>query len=234
MISARTMGQDGATLRIQGWDGSMLGARPLGGADPLGFAAGDANLYRYVGNDPTNHTDTTGQADDTTHTIAHYVATGNLEGLQALVGLESGGLTAAQQAALNAGIKAVQAARAAAAAAAAAALAAAQQRLQQIYQQFPATAYKCVEAAKATANVFTNLGQKPIFIKITSPGTGPFFPTPDGQSSFSRNGVHYACQVGGRVYDALTGSAGMTMIEYLQYLNKLGLNPAVSPVAMPK
>ena len=28
--------------------------------DPKGFAAGDTNLYRYVGNDPTNSTDTSG------------------------------------------------------------------------------------------------------------------------------------------------------------------------------
>ena len=31
--------------------------------DPLGFAAGDSNLYRYVGNDPTNHSDPTGLFD---------------------------------------------------------------------------------------------------------------------------------------------------------------------------
>ncbi len=30
--------------------------------DPIGFAAGDANLYRYVGNSPTNRTDPTGFA----------------------------------------------------------------------------------------------------------------------------------------------------------------------------
>jgi hypothetical protein len=33
-------------------------------ADPLGFEAGDANLYRYVGNDPTNATDPTGLKPD--------------------------------------------------------------------------------------------------------------------------------------------------------------------------
>ena len=32
--------------------------------DPLGFAAGDADLYRYVGNAPTNATDPTGLSDD--------------------------------------------------------------------------------------------------------------------------------------------------------------------------
>ncbi|MBX9627998.1 MAG: RHS repeat-associated core domain-containing protein [Gemmataceae bacterium] len=28
--------------------------------DPIGFAAGDANLYRFVGNDPINKTDPSG------------------------------------------------------------------------------------------------------------------------------------------------------------------------------
>src|SRR5205085_3754204 len=32
--------------------------------DPLGFAAGDGNLYRYVGNDPTVRTDPTGMFDN--------------------------------------------------------------------------------------------------------------------------------------------------------------------------
>jgi RHS repeat-associated protein len=36
--------------------------RPLQ-ADPLGFAAGDSNLYRYVGNNPTNATDPSGLAN---------------------------------------------------------------------------------------------------------------------------------------------------------------------------
>ena len=32
--------------------------------DPIGFAAGDSNLYRYVGNSPTNYTDPNGQEAD--------------------------------------------------------------------------------------------------------------------------------------------------------------------------
>jgi hypothetical protein len=36
--------------------------RRLVDASPCGFNAGDTNLYRYVGNDPTNATDPTGQA----------------------------------------------------------------------------------------------------------------------------------------------------------------------------
>lgn len=58
MVSALT--QD----RVRGWDGSSLGIGTLEGADPLGFAAGDTNLYRYVGNSPTDASDPTGLATD--------------------------------------------------------------------------------------------------------------------------------------------------------------------------
>jgi len=60
MVSARTMGRDRVTLRKWGWDGSSPGNGTLAGADPLGFAAGDTNLYRYVHNDPTDFTDPSG------------------------------------------------------------------------------------------------------------------------------------------------------------------------------
>lgn len=63
MASTQTMGRDGVTLRVLGWDGSSLGAGTLGGADPLGFAGGDTNLYRYVHNDPTDRIDPTGLSD---------------------------------------------------------------------------------------------------------------------------------------------------------------------------
>jgi hypothetical protein len=60
MASARVMGRDGATMEVLGSDGSSLRGTSLAGTDPLGFAAGDANLYRYVGNDPASATDPTG------------------------------------------------------------------------------------------------------------------------------------------------------------------------------
>ena len=42
--------------------------------DPAGFSAGDANLYRYVGNDPTNATDPTGMAWGWVSTACTYTA----------------------------------------------------------------------------------------------------------------------------------------------------------------
>ena len=62
MTSTRTIRRDDARLRVQGWDGSSLVAGTLGGADPLGFAAGDANLFRYVGNELTDLVDPSGLA----------------------------------------------------------------------------------------------------------------------------------------------------------------------------
>ncbi len=52
--------RDEATLRVRGWDGSPFGDTSLSGGEPLGFAAGDKNLYRYVFNDPADLTDPTG------------------------------------------------------------------------------------------------------------------------------------------------------------------------------
>jgi hypothetical protein len=51
MVSTGTLG------RLRGWDGLSLGVGTLSSSDPLGFNAGDTNLYRYVHNDPTDFTD---------------------------------------------------------------------------------------------------------------------------------------------------------------------------------
>jgi len=54
MMSTRTLEQ------ARGWDGSSLGMGTFDIADPLGFAAGDTNLFRYVGNTPTDDLDPLG------------------------------------------------------------------------------------------------------------------------------------------------------------------------------
>ena len=48
--------------------------RAIGGSGPLGFRAGDANLYRYVGNDPVNYVDPSGLAGEAAVLIGSAVA----------------------------------------------------------------------------------------------------------------------------------------------------------------
>ena len=54
--------------------------------DPLGFAAGDANLYRYVGNNPTNFRDPSGLSGESIHSAytppGGGAANGSSSGLQ--------------------------------------------------------------------------------------------------------------------------------------------------------
>ena len=70
MVSTRTTGRDGAARGLWGWDGSALGDGALAGTEPLGLGAGDANLYRYVGNGPASESDPLGcQAAGTTTII---------------------------------------------------------------------------------------------------------------------------------------------------------------------
>ncbi|MDV3349818.1 RHS repeat-associated core domain-containing protein [Leptothoe sp. LEGE 181152] len=49
--------------------------------DPLGFDAGDANLYRYVFNSPTNYTDPSGEA-----TLVTLAAVGGVKAIKAVGG----------------------------------------------------------------------------------------------------------------------------------------------------
>jgi hypothetical protein len=60
MSNTLTLGGDSAVLGEQETVILPLSAGSLGDYGPLGFDAGDANLYRYVGNDPVNATDPTG------------------------------------------------------------------------------------------------------------------------------------------------------------------------------
>ncbi len=92
-----------------------------------------------------------------------------------------------------------------------------------IYTKYPAAAMKCDEAARLAAKAFKALGQNPTTIRITDKFRAEFFFMADGKTRFSETGVHLAVLVNGRVYDALTGSAGMLYADYIIMLNKLNI-----------
>jgi RHS repeat-associated protein len=83
--------------------------------DPYGFRAADTNLSRYSKNHPSNSNDPFGLIDSVDTTIAEMTAAGDVAGLEGLLTLEGGGLSSAQQAAVNAAVKGLKAAAAAAA-----------------------------------------------------------------------------------------------------------------------
>ncbi len=60
MASIRMATKGRAVLRISGWDNKQFESESYDNADPLGFAAGDKNIYRYVHNDPETIADPTG------------------------------------------------------------------------------------------------------------------------------------------------------------------------------
>ena len=60
MSDTLTLGRNTAVMGEEDFAVLPLHAGSLGEYGPLGFDAGDANLYRYVGNDPVDYTDPTG------------------------------------------------------------------------------------------------------------------------------------------------------------------------------
>ena len=72
MSDSLTLGRNSAVVGEEDFN-APLHVRSLGEYGPLGFDAGDANLYRYVGNDPTDETDPTGLAEsDPTDRSGYY------------------------------------------------------------------------------------------------------------------------------------------------------------------
>jgi RHS repeat-associated protein len=53
--------------------------------DPVGYTA-DLNLYTYVGNDPTDGTDPTGNDEEVNHSLTSECGTGSIEGTQCFAG----------------------------------------------------------------------------------------------------------------------------------------------------
>ena len=65
MVSTPITGRRTRGVHVLGCNGSSLADAMLAGAEPLGFAAGDTNLYRYVGNEAIGEVDPTGLDDVT-------------------------------------------------------------------------------------------------------------------------------------------------------------------------
>ena len=65
MVSTPITGRRTRGVHVLGCNGSALADAMLAGAEPLGFAAGDTNLYRYVGNEAIGEVDPTGLDDVT-------------------------------------------------------------------------------------------------------------------------------------------------------------------------
>ncbi len=78
--------------------------------DPIKYAGRDVNLYRYVGNNATLHSDRDGKAvDSISESVSNAIATGNTATLETLLG--SGGLSAEQVQIIQATIRAIEFAR---------------------------------------------------------------------------------------------------------------------------
>ncbi len=100
--------------------------------------------------------------------------------------------------------------------------------LNKIFAQFPAQAQQCVQAAQKVSAVFTAMGQNPQTIQITDRLGARIFFLADGTTRFASTGFHQAVVVNGRVYDALTGPAGMTLADYILKLKSLNIDPVIT------
>lgn len=86
----------------------------------------------------------------------------------------------------------------------------------------------CIQVARSIFDGFQRLGSNPTYVRFTAMGTrwGDDFIAfelragePRSTIQISNNAIHYAVQVGDRVYDAMTGPMGLVMSEYIQRLH---------------
>ena len=89
----------------------------------------------------------------------------------------------------------------------------------------------CIEVARSVFEGFKRLGATPSYIRLSTTGTrwGDDFIAfelragdPRSSIQISNNAVHYAVQVGERIYDAMTGPKGLMMTEYMKRLHSPG------------
>jgi hypothetical protein len=89
----------------------------------------------------------------------------------------------------------------------------------------------CIQVARDVFEGFKRFGAKPAYIEFVTKGTNRFdkviaFELHEGEPSstiqISENALHYAVQVENRLYDAMTGPAGLTVAEYMKRLQTPG------------
>jgi len=88
---------------------------------------------------------------------------------------------------------------------------------------------KCAELANKTANVFRQVGENPKILQITDKYFANFW-NYKGEVMTER-GFHRVVEVGGKVYDKITGPNGMEIAKYLELLEKeTGVCPVIQTV----
>jgi RHS repeat-associated protein len=180
--------------------------------DPLAFAAEDDDLYRYVRNDASSSRDASGAGPDSVSgSFWAAILRGDYQAALAILETSTSvGFNIANN--VRTGMTAVGA------------------LIGKIIADLPAKSGQCAQAAQRIADVFRAAGQSPVIVEFRNRLGGLYFTLPDG-TRFATQGWHQVVMVGGRVYDALTGPAGMPVQEYVKFLIKLGIIPQVVPVS---
>lgn len=89
----------------------------------------------------------------------------------------------------------------------------------------------CIQVARSVYEGFKQLGASPTYIQFTTAivrrgdnliGFELRAGEPRSTVNISVNAVHYVVRVGDRLYDAMTGPAGLTTAEYMQRLQSPG------------
>jgi uncharacterized protein RhaS with RHS repeats len=162
--------------------------------DPIGFAAGDANLYRYVGNSVTNAVDPQGLEPKVAAEVTAALAKGDIKYAMFLIehGIRAGNAAKTVVPVITA-----------------------------ILNKFPARALQCVRSADLIFKTLSKAGQNPTVIRITDRFGGRIFSYVDKAGrrvEFAKDGYHEAVLAEGIVYDALTGPAGLKFADYVVLL----------------
>lgn len=151
------------------------------------------NAYAYALNNPGTFVDPTGLFPDSVRLgVIARLATGNISGAIDYYILATGASTA--PAWLT--------------------------RLQTAFSVASQKAGECSNVARNVFDAFAKLGRNPKFVEITS--TRGEFLSWRGQQMVSNNNWHSAVRVGDRIYDAYTGSAGMTEAAYREAMQSQG------------